>query len=330
MSNFKIKIDMKKFEKDLNKQLEKIVYEQQRELIIKNKIEKGDNEMNILPQKEEELLRIILNKYDGNEEMQVNGSSSDIPRKMQFDQKDIFNTLKLYNYIGDYRPWLNGWSVILNKEGIDYFKKKGMRQKLFEELAENEKDLLKEIIEADNKNENINELIENKLKNDKKDIIKGIIGVLHSNGLVDVFWAANTPYRISLTNPGRTYFEREEKYYRRMKENAKNTYNFGNIYADRGNVILGNVENSFLNIDNSINRIENRIEQECDEEDKKEITELLEETKEIVENIKKSGTVGQRKSYFKKLTNHACKYGWLYAEVVGLLGNVAIELIGGK
>ena len=85
-----------------------------------------------------------------------------------------------------------------------------MRQELFEELAENEKDLLKEIIEADNKNENINELIENKLKNDKKDIIKGIIGVLHSNGLVDVFWAANTPYRISLTNPGRTYFEREE------------------------------------------------------------------------------------------------------------------------
>ena len=63
MSNFKIKIDMKKFEKDLNKQLEKIVYEQQKELILKNKIEKGDNEMTILPQKEEELLQIILNKY---------------------------------------------------------------------------------------------------------------------------------------------------------------------------------------------------------------------------------------------------------------------------
>ena len=69
--------------------------------------------------------------------------------------RDSFYTLKLYNYIGDYRPWLNGWSVILNKEGIDYFKKKGMRQELFEELAENEKDLLKEIIEADNNNENL-------------------------------------------------------------------------------------------------------------------------------------------------------------------------------
>ena len=42
MSNFKIKIDTKKIEKDLNKQLEKIVYEQRKELILKNKIEKGD------------------------------------------------------------------------------------------------------------------------------------------------------------------------------------------------------------------------------------------------------------------------------------------------
>ena len=60
MSKFKLKIDTKKIEKDLNKQLEKIVYEQQRELILK----KGDNEMTILPQKEEELLQIILSKYD--------------------------------------------------------------------------------------------------------------------------------------------------------------------------------------------------------------------------------------------------------------------------
>lgn len=36
---------MKKFEKDLNKQLEKIVYEQQKELMLKNKIEKGDDEL---------------------------------------------------------------------------------------------------------------------------------------------------------------------------------------------------------------------------------------------------------------------------------------------
>ena len=66
MSNFKIKIDMKKIEKDLNKQLEKIAYEQQKELILKNKIENGDNEMTILPQKEEELLQIIFEELEKN------------------------------------------------------------------------------------------------------------------------------------------------------------------------------------------------------------------------------------------------------------------------
>ena len=329
MSNVKIKKDIKKFEKDINKQLEKIVYKQQRELIIKNKIEKGDNEMNILPQKEEELLRIILNKYDGNEEMQVNGSSSDIPKKMQFDQKDIFYTLKLYNYIGDYRPWLNGWSVILNKEGIDYFKKKGMRQELFEELAENEKDLLKEIIEADNNNENINELIEEKLKDDKKDIIKEIIGVLHSNGLVDVFWAANTTYRISLTNPGRTYFEREAKYLKRMESNKNNIYNFGDISIDRGNFVAGDVVNSVLNVDSHITQIEKDIAYKVEDNDKEKLKEILEEAKEIMENINNNEIIEKRKGFFKKLTEHATKYGWFYAEIVNLIGTAVLTKIGG-
>lgn len=40
MSNFKIKIDTKKLEKNLNKQLEKIVYEQQKEMMLKNRMEK--------------------------------------------------------------------------------------------------------------------------------------------------------------------------------------------------------------------------------------------------------------------------------------------------
>ena len=77
-------------------------------------------------------------------------------------------------------------------------------------------------------------------------------------------------------------------------------------------------------------RIENRIEQECNQEDKLEIKELLEETKEIIDNMKKNGSIGQRKSFFKRLTDHACKYGWLYAEIVNLIGNAAIGIIGGK
>lgn len=329
MSNFKIKIDAKRIEKEFNKQVEKIVFDKQKE-IIKKQSNKGDSEMNILPNKEEILLEIILNKYDGNESMIVNGSYDELPSNMHFGIKNIFRTLELYNYIGHFEQWLNGWSVVLNQEGIEYFDKKGMRKELFEELADNEKELLKEIIEIEKNNGNISELLANKVNEDKNDITRGIIGSLKTNGLLNVIWADGTVYNAVLTQPGRTYFEREEKYFKRMKESASNTYNVGNIYADGSNVVIGDVINSSLNIDNSYTRIENRIEQECNQEDKLEIKELLEETKEIIDNMKKNGSIGQRKSFFKKLTDHACKYGWLYAEIVNLIGNAAIGIIGGK
>ena len=329
MSNFKIKIDTKKFEKQLNKQIEEIAFEKQKE-IIKKQLIKGDNEMNILPNKEEILLEIILNKYDGNENMIVNGSYDEIPSNMHLGIKNIFRTLELYNYIGHYEQWLNGWSVVLNQEGIEYFDKKGMRKELFEELADNEKELLKEIIEIEKNNGNISEFLVNKVNEDKNDITRGIIGSLKTNGLLNLIWADGTVYNAVLTQPGRTYFEREEKYFKRMKESANNTYNVGNIYADGSNVVIGDVINTSLNIDTSYTRIENRIEQECNQEDKLEIKELLEETKEIIDNMKKNGSIGQRKSFFKRLTDHACKYGWLYAEIVNLIGNAAIGIIGGK
>ena len=329
MSNFKIKIDTKKFEKQLNKQIEEIAFEKQKE-IIKKQLIKGDNEMNILPNKEEILLEIILNKYDGNENMIVNGSYDEIPSNMHFGIKNIFRTLELYNYIGHFEQWLDGWSVVLNQEGIEYFEKKGIRKELFEELADNEKELLKEIIEIEENNGNISEFLANRVNKDEKDIVRGIICELKANGLINVSWASNTVNNAVLTQPGRTYFEREEKYFKRMKESANNTYNVGNIYADGSNVVIGDVINSSLNIDNSYTRIENRIEQECNQEDKLEIKELLEETKEIIDNMKKNGSIGQRKSFFKRLTDHACKYGWLYAEIVNLIGNAAIGIIGGK
>lgn len=235
--------------------------------------------MNILPKKEEELLQIILNKYDGNENMEVNGTYDEMPTNMHLGLKNIFRTLEIYNYIGHYEPWLNGWSVVLNQEGIEYFEKKGMRQELFEELADNEKELLKEIIETDERNENINELIEKKLKEDKKDIIKGITGVLNSNGLVNVFWASNIPYRVSLTNSGRTYFEREEKYIKRMELQKNNTYNFGDISIDRGNFVAGYVVNSVLNVDSHITQIEKDIEEKADDDDKENLKEILEDAK---------------------------------------------------
>lgn len=330
MSNFKIKIDMKKFEKKLNKQLEKIVYGQQKELILKNKIEKGDNEMEILPQKEEELLQIILNKYDGNEEMNVNGSSEELQKNMRFGLKDIFNTLKLYNYIAEWNFYIGGeWVVVLNQEGIDYFEKKGMRQELFEELADNEKNLLKEIIETEKNRGSISELLANKIDLDEKDIVRSIIGSLRKNGLLNVSWASDTVYNASLTNPGRTYFEREEKYLKRMESNKSNIYNFGDISIDRGNFVAGDVVNSVLNVDSHITQIEKDIEEKTDDDDKENLKEILEDAKEIMENIKNNGVIEKRKGFFKKLTEHANRYGWFYAEIVNLIGTAVLTKIGG-
>ncbi len=330
MSNFKIKIDMKKFEKKLNKQLEKIVYGQQKELILKNKIEKVDNEMDILPQKEEELLQIILNKYDGNEEMNVNGSSEELQKNMRFGLKDIFNTLKLYNYIAEWNFYIGGeWVVVLNQEGIDYFEKKGMRQELFEELADNEKNLLKEIIETEKNRGSISELLANKIDLDEKDIVRSIIGSLRKNGLLNVSWASDTVYNASLTNPGRTYFEREEKYLKRMESNKSNIYNFGDISIDRGNFVAGDVVNSVLNVDSHITQIEKDIEEKTDDDDKENLKEILEDAKEIMENIKNNGVIEKRKGFFKKLTEHANRYGWFYAEIVNLIGTAVLTKIGG-
>ncbi len=330
MSNFKIKIDMKKIEKDLNKQLEKIAYEQQKELILKNKIEKGDNEMTILPQKEEELLQIILNKYDGNEEMNVNGNTEDLPKNMRFGLKDIFNTLKLYNYIAEWNFYIGGeWFVVLNQEGIDYFEKKGMRQELFEELADNEKKLLKEIVDTEANGGNISELLANKVDSDEKDIVRSVIGSLRKNGLLNVSWASGTVYNASLTNPGRTYFEREEKYLKRMESNKSNIYNFGDISIDGGNFVAGDVVNSVLKVDRHITQIEKEIEEKADDNDKENLKTILEDAKEIMENIKNNGVIEKRKGFFKKLTEHANKYGWFYAEIVNLIGTAVLTKIGG-
>ena len=330
MSNFKIKIDTKKLEKNLNKQLEKIVYEQQRELILKNKLEKGDNEMTILPQKEEELLQIILNKYDGNEEMNVNGNTEDLPQNMRFGLKNIFNTLKLYNYIAEWNFYIGGeWFAILNQEGIDYFEKKGMRQELFEELADNEKKLLKEIVDTETNGGNISELLANKVDSDEKDIVRSVIGSLRKNGLLNVSWASNTVYNASLTNPGRTYFEREEKYLKRMESNKSNIYNFGDISIDGGNFVAGDVVSSVLKVDRHITQIEKEIEEKADDNDKENLKAILEDAKEIMENIKNNGVIEKRKGFFKKLTEHANKYGWFYAEIVNLIGTAVLTKIGG-
>ena len=48
-----------------------------------------------------------------------------------------------------------------------------------------------------------------------------------------------------------------------------------------------------------------------------------------MENIRNNGVIEKRKGFFKKLTEHANKYGWFYAEIVNLIGTAVLTKIGG-
>lgn len=324
MSKIQIKIDKQKIEKELNKKVNEIV---RKEILIQQSREKIS--MNMLSVNSEIMLKVFLNKYNETKYYTVDGNVSEFPDYMKFCIKDIMEDLKLYGYISYYDNYIGGkWSVTLTPEAIQYFEKKGCREELFDELVDSERELLKEIIKVENNNEDISEYLNKIVDNDKKDIFRGIIESLKRNGLIEVFWTDNTVDDARLTQAGRTYFEREGKHNARLSKLSSNTYN---ITANNSNFVMGNVVNSTLNIDNSISIIKQEIEEKCDnEEDKKELYELLEETKEIIENMQNSKHIDKRKGYFQKITEHLDKHGWFYAEVVSFLGEATLKMLGDK
>lgn len=328
MSKFKFKIDKRKLEKELNKKLNEIAENKTEEIFINQN--KGSSSMNILNQNAETVLEVFIEKYKKSKDYTISGNMEEFPEHLKLSIKGTMETLKNNEYISSYNIYIGGeWYVILTPEALQYFEKKGSRVELFEELAENEKELLRDIIKIENDNGNISEFLREKVDMDEKDIIRGIIGVLKSNGLINVSWGSNTVNNAVLTQAGRTYFEREKKYNEKLERlNSRNIYN--NINATNSTVFLGDVVDSTINIDNSISRIEREIEKKCDNEtDKKELQELLEEAKEILENIQDSKHIDKRKGFFQKLVKHFDKHGWFYAEIIGLLGETILKLLGG-
>lgn len=75
-----------------------------------------------------------------------------------------------------------------------------------------------------------------------------------------------------------------------------------------------------------------RIEQEIEEKggaEKAELKELLEDVKELIENMQDSRHIPKNKGLFSRLSNHLEKHGWFYGEVVGLIGAAALQLLQG-
>lgn len=325
MASIKLKFDTKKFERQLNE----IVKNKQKEIMIKSK---GDD-MYTLNSNQETMLDVFLTKYKESKKYEIFGNESEFPDYMRFSIKTTMDELKYAGLLSHCDLFISGdWHVILTPDAMKYYSKKGSRSELFSELAKSDKELLKEIIELDETDGNISQFLREKVDNDKKDIVRGIIGNLKSNGLLTVLWADNTVGEALLTQQGRTFFEREKDYEDKTKKtNIQNVLNIETINAPNGNVIIGDVNDSNIVINNALSKIETEIEEKCDNnEEKEELNSLLEEAKEIIENYKETKQFTTRKSFFKKLTEHLDKHGWFYAEITSLLGQAALMKISGQ
>lgn len=111
--------------------------------------------------------------------------------------------------------------------------------------------------------------------------------------------------------------DRREKH---EKERQQSIINYGNL-------VFGNVSCSTLTVDNSIHRIEQAIE-ERGGEDKAELYELLDDVKELIENIQSSRSIPKQKRLIEKISNHLEKHGWFYGAVVQLLGTAVLASLG--
>lgn len=101
---------------------------------------------------------------------------------------------------------------------------------------------------------------------------------------------------------------------------------FGSI-TNYGNMVFGNVSGSTLSVDNSIHEIERMIDEQGGE-DAAELHELLDEVKELIENMQTSRSIPKQKKLHQRLSDHFAKHGWFYGAVIQLLGTAAITMLG--
>ena len=135
-------------------------------------------------------------------------------------------------------------------------------------------------------------------------------------------------WEVTIAPQGLTYFEDKIQAEEKEKIMQKSSINIGSIVATGSNLILGDVVNSNLSIDNSMQRIEDEINEKGGEDSEK-LKELLDEIKELIENMRESRHIPKNKSLFERLSNHLEKHGWFYGEVVGLIGAVAMQMLQG-
>ena len=130
---------------------------------------------------------------------------------------------------------------------------------------------------------------------------------------------------LNLLPPAFSYEKDKADAYERQK--AKDQTCFGFFY-NAGNIVFGDVSGSSLSVDNSFTQIEKMIDENAGE-DAKELHDLLDEIKELIDNIETSRSIPKQKKLYQKITDHMAKHGWFYGAVIQLLGTASLGMIGG-
>lgn len=142
-------------------------------------------------------------------------------------------------------------------------------------------------------------------------------------GMIGGLWAFENGGVLDLLPPAFSYFEDKQaaldRQDKREKERQQSIINYGNL-------VFGNVSGSTLTVDNSIHQIEQAIDEKGGE-DKEKLHELLDEVKELIENIQSSRAIPKQKKLFEKISNHMEKHGWFYGAVVQLLGTATLGML---
>lgn len=138
-------------------------------------------------------------------------------------------------------------------------------------------------------------------------------------------------FEFSLSPQAITYFEDKEKALKAEQEKTMSqTINIQSLNATGSNINFGSIINSTLTAQNIVSNLEKQIEEQGGE-DKAELNDLLEEVKELCENIKVNNPLPKRSNLMTKISNHLEKHGWFYGSVVQLLGTAAMTaMMGGN
>lgn len=195
----------------------------------------------------------------------------------------------------------------------------------FHKLPSNSKQLLDDLLQAENPSELLCGRFEN-LTGQAREELRGIIRELREEGYIKVFWADNLPYEVTINNSARMYNERLAEYEAEKARSHQQNF-FSGSFTNNGNMVFGNVSGSTLSVDNSIHKLERDIE-ELGGDDKEELQVLLDEVKELIENIQSSRTIPKQKRLFQRLNDHVVKHGWFYGGVVQLLGTAVMKCLG--